>query len=455
MQNYNQLLHPDNVDTPSPQYKLEPQSVKFPDRYYWRDWPFALLFILHLIAVGIIFAIALAVGPSDHIKTEVVPVTQIDEFKTFILIVLICAAVGIFFSFLYLVIIWKFAKQLIIGTIIANVISGILLMIHFFFAGSIGGGIMALFFTVFVAILFYLWRTRIPFASVILKTVVGVIECYPATVYLAFLSLLIILAWSLFWVITVACAQRLNSNGLLLFFLILSFYWTTQVIKNIVHVTVAGTFASWYFLSGTVGPAQNPTLNALKRATTTSLGSICFGSLIVAFLKTLRSILHAIRSQGDNCCACIFDCILSVLESLIQYFNVYAFTQVAIYGKTYCQAAKDTWILIKSHGVEAIINDNLISGVLFLGSFLGGIVSAIIGGIIAYSWIQDYWLALIIIGFVVGFAMVMLAMEVVESGVVSLFVCFAMDKDMLKLVDPVLYQKFMETYYELHQQSTV
>ena len=164
----------------------------------------------------------------------------------------------------------------------------------------------------------------------------------------------------------------------------------------------------------------------LSRATTTSLGSICFGSLIVAFLKTLRSILHAIRSQSDNCCACIFDCILSVLESLIQYFNVYAFTQVAIYGKTYCQAAKDTWSLIKSHGVEAIINDNLISGVLFLGSFLGGIVSAIIGGIIAYSWIQDYWLALIIIGFVVGFAMVMLAMEVVESGVVSLFVCFAM-----------------------------
>lgn len=30
---------------------------------------------------------------------------------------------------------------------------------------------------------------------------------------------------------------------------------------------------------------------------------------------------------------------------------MYAFTQVAIYGKTYCQAAKDTWQLVKSHGV--------------------------------------------------------------------------------------------------------
>ena len=30
---------------------------------------------------------------------------------------------------------------------------------------------------------------------------------------------------------------------------------------------------------------------------------------------------------------------------------MYAFTQVAIYGKTYCRAAKDTWQLCKDRGV--------------------------------------------------------------------------------------------------------
>jgi hypothetical protein len=30
---------------------------------------------------------------------------------------------------------------------------------------------------------------------------------------------------------------------------------------------------------------------------------------------------------------------------------MYAFTQVAIYGKTYCHAAKDTWKLCKERGV--------------------------------------------------------------------------------------------------------
>lgn len=35
---------------------------------------------------------------------------------------------------------------------------------------------------------------------------------------------------------------------------------------------------------------------------------------------------------------------------------MYAFTQVAIYGKTYCQAAKDTWTLVKSRGVGTLFN---------------------------------------------------------------------------------------------------
>jgi hypothetical protein len=45
-------------------------------------------------------------------------------------------------------------------------------------------------------------------------------------------------------------------------FLILSYYWTSQVIQNLVHVTSAGTFATWYFLGESV---SNPTLHSFKR----------------------------------------------------------------------------------------------------------------------------------------------------------------------------------------------
>jgi hypothetical protein len=136
------------------------------------------------------------------------------------------------------------------------------------------------------------------------------------------------------------------------------------VIKNVVHVTAAGVFASWYFLHGTVGVPPNPTLGSFKRATTTSFGSICFGSLIVALLRTLRMIFRSFRQNSDNIAivilAFIGECIVACLDQLLEYFNQYAYAQIAIYGKSYCRAAKDTWHLVHSHGIQAIINDNII-----------------------------------------------------------------------------------------------
>lgn len=110
--------------------------------------------------------------------------------------------------------------------------------------------------------------------------------------------------------------------------------------KNVVHVTASGLFATWYFLSG-VGMPANPTQKAFKRATTSSFGSICLGSLLVcttkaqhtglrqnsnfiqvAILKTLRQLLNASRGRSDNWLKCILACILAMLDNLINYFSI-------------------------------------------------------------------------------------------------------------------------------------
>lgn len=40
---------------------------------------------------------------------------------------------------------------------------------------------------------------------------------------------------------------------------------------------------------------------------------------------------------------------------------------MAIYGKPFIPAARQTWTMIKDRGIEAMINDNLIGNVLFMG----------------------------------------------------------------------------------------
>jgi len=81
---------------------------------------------------------------------------------------------------------------------------------------------------------------------------------------------------------------------------------------------------------GVAMPA-NPSIGAFKRSVTTSFGSICLGSLLVAFLRALRQLIASTRGR-DNFVAAIADCIIGILDNLMTYFNHYAFTQVAIYG---------------------------------------------------------------------------------------------------------------------------
>lgn len=85
---------------------------------------------------------------------------------------------------------------------------------------------------------------------------------------------------------------------------------------------------------------------------------------------------------------------------------------VLLFRKTYCRAAKDTWELVKSHGVEAIINDNLIGGVLSMGALLGteslslfltagGLMTGVLGGVLGALIIEQYWISCAVAGFVV------------------------------------------------------
>ena len=58
------------------------------------------------------------------------------------------------------------------------------------------------------------------------------------------------------------------------------------------------------------------------RTVTTSFGSICFGSFLVAILQALRALANSARENGDaQIFACIAECILGCLASILEYFN--------------------------------------------------------------------------------------------------------------------------------------
>lgn len=94
--------------------------------------------------------------------------------------------------------------------------------------------------------------------------------------------------------------------------------------------------------------------------------------------------------------------------------------------------------MIQDRGVEAMINDNLIGNVLFMGSLLVGILSSLLGYLYllvskpAYNTSGDMTPIIMLICFIIGMSMFSTIATVISSGVTTTFVCLAEDPEALR-----------------------
>jgi len=367
------------------------------------------------------------------------------------------------------------------------VILNYIIAIYLFVIQALIPAVLMLIFALFYTFAAYTWRSRIPFATILLQTVVNVLRMFQGTIAVAIAGLVMQVLYCVLFALTAfgvvflfnnnsaaTCTVDNNGNELcstsvsgvaypVYLYCLFSFYWTTQVIKNVVHVTVSGVFGVYYFLYNTSQmPSGSVTLQSLKRATTTSFGSICFGSLIIAVLKLVKAILQQIMYQNNQNAiiaflACIAACIIGCIDSLIEYFNHYAFTQVAIYGKPFCQAGKDTWTMIKDRGIDAVINDCLVGNVIGIGGFVIGILTTVI----CYIFIAAYkpaivsdtgtLVVLLVIAFLIGLSLMSLVGGVIESGTATTFVALGEDPQALARNQPELFEKIRQTWPRIVQ----
>ncbi|KAF9384967.1 putative choline transporter, neither null mutation nor overexpression affects choline transport [Podila verticillata] len=330
-------------------------------------------------------------------------------------------------------------------------------------------GIITLIFGLLYAWMWWAWKSRIPFATVMLATITAVSKSYPATFVVSLAGLFVQLVYSIYFAVTLAGVYQMyygTDNMTLLRVLTVvcyfSFFFTSQVITNIVHVTISGVFATYYYMAGSPqGMSSSPTIASLKRACTTSLGSICFGSLIIAVIQTLRTIANMFRGDSDGIMAfvaCLIDCLLACIQGIAEFINKYAFCEVAIYGKPFIPAAKDTWRIIQDRGIELIINDNLIGTVWSMGALLGSVLT----GAACYVYLRfgdpayfnantEFVWVLVVLAFLLSMQMIFTVGTVIDSGVATTFVALAEDPAALARTKPELFRKIQETYPEVVQ----
>lgn len=240
-----------------------------------------------------------------------------------------------------------------------------------------------------------------------------------------------------------SCGERVLS---------VSLFWTGAVLCNIVHVIVSGMVFLVLIHGGreaTTMPPK-PMTKSLRYAMTTSFGSICYGSLFTAAIRTLRWEIRGIRSKiGNNeCLLCCVDFLFHLVETLVRFFNKYAYVQIAVYGKGFNHSARDAWELFQSTGIETLIAYDCSGAVLLMGTLVGGLLSGTCAGIWAKIKYPDEVMMVASTAMLMGMILVGLATVVVESAVTSIYICYAEDPLLIQRWDVDFFNQMSEY---LHQ----
>jgi hypothetical protein len=240
----------------------------------------------------------------------------------------------------------KFLIQL--SLLFSLLISLLITIVAFYYHQYIAGGFGILFFLLSCCYACCVWR-RIPFAAANLNTGLTAVKknagVFVTSVVITTLSFGYLIVWMVAMIgVYDSTATTAGAGGNVqqppswgyLFLLLLALFWTQQVFQNTIHVIVAGVVSTWWFQPNEASSCCSVAIkDSFVRATTSSFGSICFGSLLVAIIQTLRSMVESARHDNDNdgCAAfllCLVDCLLQCLQGMLEYFNKFAY----IYGES-------------------------------------------------------------------------------------------------------------------------
>ncbi|XP_060217398.1 uncharacterized protein LOC132644802 [Lycium barbarum] len=232
--------------------------------------------------------------------------------------------------------------------------------------------------------------------------------------------------WMSLWILAVIGAINFYFPPLVIILLVLSMAWITEVMRNVVNLTVSRVIAL-YYLRG----MQSSTQFCFQRALSVNLGSACLGSLFVPAIEALRIVARGLNLlEGEDefmfCCA---HCGLKVMDSIFKRGNGWAYVQIATYGKSFVKASQDTWELFQKREMETIVDSDMTSAICFLTGVCSGSICVIVVGAWTHTVYPNFTATLSLLSAYVGYLLTRIAMALPQACVSSYYVCYAENPD--------------------------
>ncbi|KAA0152394.1 hypothetical protein FNF27_01634 [Cafeteria roenbergensis] len=397
--------------------------------------------------------------------------------RTLGIVFVICVGLGAVASVLFLLCLVRCAERLVRVTVFASIGLNVLLAIVSVFLSPF----LALIWIIFAVLGVCFWcsvRNRIAFAAAHLEIAGTAVRKHSLTICWAYASLAMGAIYCIVWAVAVvgvssklveqrAVRDEASALEAVAYVLeLLAFFWGVNFVRFSLHVVVSGTVGTWW----AVAEPKDPTVGSIRRAFTTSCGSVAFAALLIAIIQTIRQMLReaqrsAMRNGGAAaaCCLGIVHCLIQIIENLARYISEYALVRVALFGEDFITAGRATFAMFRERGWTAVINDVIISRTLTLAMLLFGALTGVVGAGAAYFFIpgvgQDIKGAVALLaglgGFILGMACCSIVSMVIESGVITAFVAFGEQPEGLHVNHPVLFQKMLEAWAEFYPDAVV
>eukprot|EP00054_Salpingoeca_dolichothecata_P014314 m.80628 g.80628 ORF g.80628 m.80628 type:complete len:645 (+) comp20931_c1_seq1:81-2015(+) len=216
---------------------------------------------------------------------------------------------------------------------------------------------------------------------------------------------------------------------------IFGFLWTIQFVLAYQECAIAGAVAAWYFSRDK--NLHLPIWASVYRVFRYHLGSIAFGSFIIAVVQLIRLILAYIQRKLKGKTGRIVDyalkclqCCLWCFEKFLKFLNRNAYIEIAIYGYSFCKAARTAFMILLRNILRVAAINSVGDFVLFVGKLLVVVIS----GFVALAWFRSmdnvHYVAIpVFLVCVFAYFIANVFFSVFEMVIDTLFLCFCEDSE--------------------------
>lgn len=142
-----------------------------------------------------------------------------------------------------------------------------------------------------------------------------------------------------------------------LYFEFFGVLWVNAFIIALEQFILASSVCIWYFSAESDSGPQRPISRSIWRALFYHLGSLAFGSFILAVIWTIKYILMYISKKLKDykadkamcllrCFVACLMCYVNCFERFIKFLNKNAYIQIALHSTSFCTSAAEAFYLI-------------------------------------------------------------------------------------------------------------